>query len=135
LTLSATFKEMLKVAFLPAAVELIGHFHLSNIVGKESTERVSCLTALNGIQIRSNQIDVFAFCICHVLTISRESDGNMIPGESQRSRMQMQYGLTGKQSALQVADWHIVHSKLFLDSNGRGHSCCLSNDHVLWLHA
>jgi hypothetical protein len=40
-----------------------------NILRKESTERVSCLAGLKGIQIRSDQMDVLVFCICHVLTI------------------------------------------------------------------
>jgi len=61
-------KDLFKVAFLPAVVELIGHLNVSNIVREEPTERVSGLAVLKGIQVCSDEIDVFVFCICHVLT-------------------------------------------------------------------
>jgi hypothetical protein len=44
--LSASFENVFKTALLPVLVELIGQFDLSHVIGKESAERVSCLTAL-----------------------------------------------------------------------------------------
>jgi hypothetical protein len=62
-------KDVVKVAFLPTLVELIGHLNLSNIVRKEPPQGVSGLAVLQGIQICSDEMDVLVFCICHVFTL------------------------------------------------------------------
>lgn len=64
-TLPASLKDALKVTFLAAAIELIGQLRLSQILGEEPAEGVSCLATLEGIQVGTDQMNVLFFSICN----------------------------------------------------------------------
>jgi len=60
-------KDVLKIAFLSATVELIWHLGLSNVLRKELPQINSSFSVLKGSQIVANCSYVPDFFVCHIL--------------------------------------------------------------------
>jgi hypothetical protein len=70
-TLLAALKDLLKITFLSAAVELIGHLDLSNINRKEVTQIISRFAPLKGCEIVSSLGYVHGLFVRNILIMIR----------------------------------------------------------------
>jgi hypothetical protein len=65
-------KDVLKIALLSAAVELIRHLHLSNVLSEELTQFFSGFPALKGSKIFVDGSYVPSCFVCHIVIMIRD---------------------------------------------------------------